>query len=117
MLAILITSAALLLLAAFSPAPIAAPIVTLNAASAEARAPWFFLWIQEMLKWGDPFLLGVLVPLAILTVLSLVPYVLPTRPRELGTWFPKSNRLAQMALLVILLAIAALTISALVPPG
>ncbi len=66
-----------------------------------------------MLKWGDPFLLGVLVPLVILAVLALIPYIFP-KPieSELGRWFPKSNRLAQIALGLIAFIVILLTLLA-----
>ena len=109
--AMLFVGAALVLLSASLPAPIAAPIKDIAAVSGDARAPWFFLWVQQMLKWGDPFLLGVLVPLVLLAVLALIPYVLP-KPvtAELGRWFPRSNRLAQVVLAVIAAGILVLTI-------
>jgi hypothetical protein len=66
-----------------------------------------------MLKWGNPFVWGVLAPLLILLILVLIPYIFP-KPleNELGRWFPKSNRLAQVvlggiALIVILLTLIA----------
>ncbi len=109
--AILLTTAALIILSAFSPAPIASPITQITSLSADARAPWFFLWIQQMLKWGDPFLWGVLIPLVILLILVLIPYIFPKPLQsELGRWFPKSNRLAQLTLAVIALLILLLTI-------
>ena len=110
-LAMLLTSATLILLSVFSPAPIASPITQIASLSAESRAPWFFLWVQQMLKWGNPFLWGVLVPLMILAILSLIPYVFP-KPveRELGRWFPKSNRMAQITLALISLLIILFTI-------
>lgn len=109
--AMLFTGAALILLSALQPAPIAAPITDMHALPSEARAPWFFLWVQEMLKWGDPFFWGVLIPLTILAALALLPYIFPNSAgRELGTWFPRSNRLAQIVLAVIALATIVLTI-------
>ncbi len=109
--AMLFVGAALVILAAWQPAPIAAPIADIAGVSPDARAPWFFLWVQQMLRWGDPFLLGVLVPLAVLVVLAAIPYVLP-RPAvaELGRWFPKSNRLAQITLVVIAAGFLLLTL-------
>jgi quinol-cytochrome oxidoreductase complex cytochrome b subunit len=110
-LAMILTSAALILLSTFSPAPIAPQITEITALSGEALAPWFFLWVQEMLKWGDPFLLGILVPLFLLTILTLIPYILPKpKNRELGRWFIKSNRMAQITVVVITLFIILLTI-------
>jgi len=67
-----------------------------------------------MLKWGDPFVWGVLVPLLVLAVLALIPYVLPLPVEsELGRWFPKSNRLAQIVLGMIALSVLILTLLAL----
>jgi quinol-cytochrome oxidoreductase complex cytochrome b subunit len=113
-LATLLTGAALLILATFRAAPIAAPILSLDSFALDARAPWFFLWVQQMLKWGDPFYLGVVAPLSVLAVLALIAYLLPSaKPRELGRWFPESNRAAQVVLAVILTAILGLTLLAL----
>lgn len=116
--AMLFVGAALLLLSAFSSAPIAPAMIEITAPSSEAHAPWFFLWVQQMLKWGDPFLWGVLAPLAILLVLALIPYAFP-KPvtNELGRWFPKSNRLAQVTLAVIACLVLLFTLLALVSPA
>lgn len=115
-LAMVFTGAALLLLSAFSPAPIAPAMTDVVTLSGAARAPWFFLWVQQMLKWGDPFLWGVLVPVLVLTVLAIIPYVFPKPAQsELGRWFIKSNRLAQLVLAVIAFAFLVLTVLALVP--
>ena len=106
-LAMLLTSAGLLLLSAFVPAPIAPAMTDVTAPlPGDTHAPWFFLWVQQLLKWGDPFLLGVLVPVLLLALLGLIPYLLPQpAEHELGRWFPKSNRLAQILLAVITLLI------------
>jgi quinol-cytochrome oxidoreductase complex cytochrome b subunit len=115
-LAMLFASTALILLSAFLPAPIAAPIKDLAAVSGDAKAPWFFLWVQEMLKWGSPFLWGVLVPLVILIVLILIPYIFPQPDTaERGRWFPPSNRVSQIVLILIGLWVLLLTILALTP--
>jgi quinol-cytochrome oxidoreductase complex cytochrome b subunit len=117
-LAMLLTAAALLLLSAFAPAPLAASISALTPVAESMHAPWFFLWVQQMLKLGNPFLWGVVVPLAALVLISLIPYILPKPVKaELGHWFPKSNRLAQVVALFILLAIIILTLLALLPPS
>jgi len=114
--AMLFASVALLLLSLFAPAPIAPPMSSIASAETISRAPWFFLWVQEMLKLGSPFLWGVVVPLAVLLALTLIPYIFPrTSPRELGRWFPRSGRPAQLFFLLILIAVAALTVLALLP--
>jgi quinol-cytochrome oxidoreductase complex cytochrome b subunit len=69
--------------------------------------------VQQLLKLGDPFLLGVLVPVAVVGVLALVPYLLPAPAREeLGRWFPARGRIAQILVAVILLVILGLTVLA-----
>jgi quinol-cytochrome oxidoreductase complex cytochrome b subunit len=115
-LTIVFTGTALLLLSAFSPAPIAPAMTDIAALSGDARAPWFFLWVQQMLKWGDPFLWGVFVPILVLIILAIIPYVFP-RPvqHELGHWFIKSNRLAQVVLAVIAFLVILFTLLALIP--
>ncbi len=114
-LAMFLVGVVLILFASFFPAPIA-PAMTGNPSQVEdARAPWFFLWVQQLLKWGDPFTFGVLIPLAILAVLVLIPYIF-TKPAEtdLGHWFPKSNRLAQVVFSLLALLIVGLTLLAVV---
>jgi quinol-cytochrome oxidoreductase complex cytochrome b subunit len=110
-LAMLLTGAALIILSSLRPAPIAPPIADIGSISGDPRAPWFFLWVQQMLRWGDPFIWGVLVPLAVLTLLALIPYVLPKPATiELGRWFPRSNHLAQIIFAVLALAFLLLTV-------
>jgi quinol-cytochrome oxidoreductase complex cytochrome b subunit len=108
--AILLASVALLIVSAFAPAPLAPAITTTASIAGAARAPWFFLWVQEMLKLGSPFLWGVLVPLAVLLAVTLIPYVFPKPSEaELGKWFPKSNRLARIFFILIVLSLLVLT--------
>ncbi|MEJ2596810.1 MAG: cytochrome b N-terminal domain-containing protein [Anaerolineales bacterium] len=114
--AMLLCGSALILFSAVFPAPIAPAITEVTALSGEASAPWFFLWIQQMLKWGNPFLWGVLVPLLILAVIALIPFVFPqTTPQDLGRWLPPSNRLAQVVMAGIVLLILLLTLLGLRP--
>ena len=110
-LAIAIASAILLLFSMLVPAPIDQPISDTSLAASDSRAPWFFLWVQQLLKWGDPFMLGVLVPVLVVVALGLLPYVLPNVNNEdLGRWFPRGNRVAQALAIIIILAIFVLTI-------
>jgi ubiquinol-cytochrome c reductase cytochrome b subunit len=41
----------------------------------DTEAPWYFLWIQGMLKLGDPTVMGVLVPTIMIGLLIAVPYI------------------------------------------
>ena len=110
-LAMLFSGVMLLLVAIFFPAPIAAPIREVTAISGEARAPWFFLWIQEMLTWGDPFFWGIFLPTLFLTIFALLPYLFPQpAPQEWGRWFPRGNRFAQAVSAALLLFILVLSL-------
>lgn len=112
-LAMFIVGIALILLSSYIAAPIAAAMTEATTQAGEAKAPWFFLWIQEMLKWGDPFLFGIVIPLGILTLIALIPYIFP-KPvdSDIGTWFPKSNRLAQITMGLVSLIVILLTLLA-----
>jgi quinol-cytochrome oxidoreductase complex cytochrome b subunit len=110
-LAALLTAVGLFVLALLRPAPISPAIQAGISTAADGRAPWFFLWVQQLLRLGDPFLWGVLVPLGILAWLVIIPYLLPVAsPQELGDWFPRGNRLAQASVVLIVIAILMLTV-------
>jgi quinol-cytochrome oxidoreductase complex cytochrome b subunit len=110
-IAMLLTGAALLVLSIGLPAPTGAAMTEVTAPVASAKAPWFFLWVQQMLKWGDPFVWGVVVPLVVLMILALIPYVLPLPDsQEWGSWFPRSNQLAQAVLAMVLISFLVLTL-------
>ncbi|MBN2550777.1 MAG: cytochrome b N-terminal domain-containing protein, partial [Anaerolineales bacterium] len=68
-LAALIATVILLLAATFIPAPLAPAMSKVSPQVADTRAPWFFLWVQQLLKWGDAFWMGVVIPLIMLGLL------------------------------------------------
>jgi quinol-cytochrome oxidoreductase complex cytochrome b subunit len=111
-LAAILATAVLLLVGTLVPAPLGAPIQDFALAPlAETRAPWFFLWIQQMLRYGDAFWLGVGLPLGMLAVLVALPYLLPAIPEEQkGRWFPRAGRWAQILVAALALAWLALTV-------
>jgi len=113
-LAMLIAGALLTLIAALIPPPIAPPIQdSPTALLADARAPWFFLWVQQLLRFGDAFWMGVAVPLAGLALLAALPYLIKRDQASesvLGRWFPKHGRVVQVILGLILLGWILLTV-------
>ncbi len=106
----------LLLFSLLFPAPIEPPISDSLILMGDSQAPWFFLWVQQLLKWGDPFLLGVLVPVLVIIVLGLFPYLLPQAGQEeLGHWLVRGNRLAQIIGVLIIILILVLTVMGSLP--
>lgn len=114
-LAMLLTLAILITIAILIPAPIDAALNPLDASGSPSStsAPWFFLWIQQMLQWGDPFTWGVLVPILILALITFIPYIFPiTDISQVRQWFSRSNRLARFVFLVLVGAVLILTLMA-----
>lgn len=111
-LAMLVAGILLILLGALAPAPLEPPIQAGSGPLlADARAPWFFLWVQQLLRYGDAFWMGVGVPLGVLAVLAALPFIFPRLAEsERGRWLPRSGRLPQIVVSVIVLAWLALTI-------
>ena len=106
----------LLFISLVFPAPIERPITQAAVDIQNAKAPWFFLWVQQLLKLGDPFLWGVAAPVLLLLFLALLPYLLPQAgEHEYGLWLPAGNRLAQMLLIALSLIILVLTLLATLP--
>ena len=111
-LAMLIASAALILLASLIPPPLAAPIrdasIPLNP---DVRAPWFFLWVQQLLRYGDAFWMGIFIPIGLIAVMCILPYLFPALPPEQkGSWFPRAGRIIQVITAIAAFAWLALTI-------
>ena len=115
-LAMLLAATALLILSTFAASPLAPAITTASLIMETAHAPLFFLWVQQMLKLGNPFFWGVVVPLAVLLLLSMIPYIFPTVAKpDFGRLFPRGNTLARIVALIVLTGILVLTILALMP--
>jgi hypothetical protein len=108
LLAMLLASSALLVVASLAAPALDGPLDP-AALSTEVHAPWFFLWIQELLRWGDPLWMGVGLPLAALALLALLPYVID-HGTVLGRWLPRDGRPAQVLALVLALGWGLLTL-------
>lgn len=95
-------------LSIYVDAPLGAPAVT-NALVDHPRAPWFFLWVQELLRIGSPFVAGVLTPLLILAGVAALPFAFDRSDEGVARWFNRPGRVAQVIFLVIFLGIIILT--------
>lgn len=64
-----------------------------------AKAPWYFLGLQEVVSWSTPFIGGVLVPGLMVLALLAIPYFRPN-PVGVGVWFHPARRRAVIAFTV-----------------
>jgi menaquinol-cytochrome c reductase cytochrome b/c subunit len=88
-LAAAVISIFLLLMGLFINAPLE-ELANGNVTPAVAKAPWYFLGLQELLAYFHPAVAGVLVPTLVLVGAALIPYVdrgnlTATRPSERKT--------------------------------
>jgi quinol-cytochrome oxidoreductase complex cytochrome b subunit len=101
------TIAVVLVLAIFWNAPleeIANPVHPPN----PAKAPWYFLGLQELVAYSA-FWGGVVVPGLLVTALIALPY-LDRRPKGIGVWFSGERKVALSVFTVCLSAAVILTI-------
>jgi quinol-cytochrome oxidoreductase complex cytochrome b subunit len=87
-LALAITALVLVLGAAFG-APLGAP-ANAGMSPNPAKAPWYFLGLQELLVHFHPVIAVVLIPLAGVVALALLPYV-SADDEPVGAWFLSSR--------------------------
>jgi hypothetical protein len=76
---------AIFLFSLFKQAPleeIANPLVTTD----PAKAPWYFIGLQELLEHMHPLLAGVIIPTVLILFLVALPYIDHTRA-NVGVWF------------------------------
>lgn len=102
-LSVLVTAVMVVAVAFWFHAPLehhADPFVT----PLDTQAPWYFLWIQGMLKLGDPTIMGVVLPTLIFVILFAVPYI-DRNPSRLG----KNRKVAIAMGILWILALVILT--------
>lgn len=107
--AALIVLAALILISIVLPAPIG-PTADLPSAPDQAQAPWFFLWVQALLRSLSPVVAGIFVPLSLLALLIAIPYFIDRRTDGVAVWFNRAGRAAQIIAIVIFAALIILTL-------
>jgi len=82
----------------------------LNNIPEDPNAPWFFIWIQQLLSSGDALVMGVVIPLGLLLIFIAVPYLLDRKITGVGEWFNREGRLAQSLVILIVLGLVTLTL-------
>jgi quinol-cytochrome oxidoreductase complex cytochrome b subunit len=118
-LAVLGTFAAISILATLVRSPLeeaANPMITPN----PAKAPWYFLWLQEIVTdttvhigsftVNGAFLGGVILPGLLVGLLTFWPWLDKSPAAAAGVWFPKSRRVQNLVFLALLVAVVALTL-------
>jgi quinol-cytochrome oxidoreductase complex cytochrome b subunit len=118
MIATFATIAAISILAVFIASPLEEPanaLVTPN----PAKAPWYFLWLQEVVTdttlhlgaftLNGAFVGGVLLPGALVTLLTVWPWLDRSPRPATGVWFPRSRRTQNLIFILLMLVIGVLT--------
>lgn len=95
-----VTVAGVLLVSILFNAPLEEPVNILHPPN-PAKAPWYFLGLQEMVSYSA-FWGGVGIPTLEVLVLLLVPYV-DRNPKGVGVWFSKHRLLANTLFLLFVI--------------
>ena len=92
------------------------PLVTPN----PAKAPWYFLWLQEIVTdttirlggftLNGAFIGGVILPGLLIGLLTIWPWLDRSPAGAAGVWFPRSRKTQNVVFLVLVLAVLALTV-------
>ena len=113
------TIALISILAVFLRSPLEEPanaLVTPN----PAKAPWYFLWLQEIVTdttihvfgWftiNGAFVGGVILPGALVTLLTVWPWLDRSPSIATGAWFPRERRTQNLVFIAVMLFIVVLT--------
>ena len=102
--AALVTCVVVVVLAVAFDAPLQ-DLANPNLTPPVAKAPWYFVGLQELLAHFDPVIAGVLVPGAVIAGLVVLPYVDRNPARR-----PRGRRFAMSAFALLLAASVALTV-------
>src|ERR1700693_3787760 len=74
MIAMIVMTFILLIWAVYLKAPLEQPATSAKAPN-PSKAPWYFLGLQEMLVYYDPWMAGVVLPTMIIVGLVAIPYI------------------------------------------
>jgi menaquinol-cytochrome c reductase cytochrome b subunit len=103
-----LVSAALVFLALIFPAPIGIA-ANLDAGVGEVRAPWIFLWVQNLLRALPPLWAGIIAPMFILALITALPF-LDRRGNGRAIWFARERWKPQIILAAIAIVLMALSV-------
>lgn len=92
LIAVLVVTAALLFLSLYVGAPLEEEVGR-DTTPNPMKAPWYFLGLQELLVFFDPWIAGVTLPALIIIGLMLIPF-LDTNPKGSGSYTFSERKLA-----------------------
>lgn len=76
------------------------------------RFNWLLGLLALLLSLLPPLLAGIFIPLAVVTLLALLPWLLDRSDKGTAVWFNREGRLAQVVVLLIAAGIILLTLLA-----
>ena len=68
----------------------------------DERAPWYFIGLQELLIFFDPWLAGVILPSILVVGLILVPFIDPNKESGIGRYTLRDRPVAVSVLVLVL---------------
>jgi cytochrome b-561 len=114
----LATIAAVSIMAVFIASPLEEPANALLTPN-PAKAPWYFLWLQEIVTIttihigsftiNGAFIGGVVLPGVLVTMLTIWPWLDKSAMSATGRWLPRDRRTQNIVFLVIVGAVLILT--------
>jgi len=120
------TIAAVSIMSVFIASPLEEPanaLVTPN----PAKAPWYFLWLQEIVTdttirigsftLNGAFVGGVILPGLLIGLMTVWPWLDRSAPPAAGVWLPRSRRAQNVTFLIIVAFVLALTFVGMVLRG
>ncbi len=108
-IAAIIVTVLLFVIASLFP-PSLGPAPNFDDFQSEASAPWFFIWIQQLLQYGSPLFMGICIPALVILVLVLVPYLFDRSSVGVALWFNREGRVAQLVVVFVFLLILLFTV-------
>ena len=111
--ALIVTILLLALTLAFPPS--IGPVGNFRQLTEQASAPWFFVWVQQLLRWGDPLPMGLLIPIGLIVIIALIPYAIDRSQTGVARWFNREGRVAQIVIAAIVVGMIVLTLLGLMP--
>ena len=103
-----LATAALVLLTLIFLVPIG-PAADFNSSVSDMRAPWIFLWVQNLLRTMPPLWAGIIAPIFVLLLLAVLPF-LDRRGLGRAVWFARERWKPQVLLAVIFVVLIFLSI-------